>query len=85
MGRALVKTEYYSMVFLLIFTGCAVTSKEANQITQDKNDSASELLNRAKIQLEQEGYIKHVQGNFLGDIPIDLPYSSKLPALFFRI
>gem|GEM_PF-1024850 len=84
MGRTQVKTECYSMVFLLFLTGCAVTPKEAKQITQEKNDAASELLNRAKIQLEQEGYIKHVQGNFLGDIPIDLPYSSKLPALFFQ-
>ena len=83
-GRQHVKTKFYGLVFMVLISGCAVTPQEVNQITQEKKDIAADLLHQAKFQLEQEGFMKHVQGNFLGDTPIDLPYSSKLPPLFFQ-
>ena len=77
-------TKYVLGAFLLSLAGCAVTPREANEITQEKKNKAADLLNQAKVQLQQEGFMTHVRGNFLGDIPIDLPYSSKLPPIFFQ-
>lgn len=65
--------------------GCAVSSRELTELREAKTGSAKEGIETAKKQLRQEGSITHINGNYLGDTPIEMPYAAKLPATFFEL
>jgi hypothetical protein len=68
----------------IVLQSCAITSKEANTTIENKTQSAVAYLESSRTQQKQENLLSFVDANFVGDTPIDLPYYTSLPSLFFE-
>jgi type IVB pilus formation R64 PilN family outer membrane protein len=73
-----------SIVSLGLLGGCAVSPKEINQAKEKVTQEAEQALRTAKTQLQREARLTRINGNYLGDAPIDLPYAAGLPSVFFK-
>lgn len=71
-------------VWAAFLTSCAVTPNEIKSETDKKVQVSTEKLQDTKIQQVQERRMTLVDGNFIGDVPIDIPYASTLPEIFFQ-
>jgi type IVB pilus formation R64 PilN family outer membrane protein len=69
---------------VLYLGGCAVTPKEVEAITQEKVQTSNQKLLDAQSQQKQEVRMTRVDGNYIGDTPIELPYAASLPEPFFQ-
>jgi hypothetical protein len=69
---------------VLLLQACAIPFKQADQVTAAQTQTAKLLLENSSKQQKQERLLSIVEGNFLGDRPIELPYYSKLPNIFFE-
>jgi len=64
--------------------GCSITSKQAEKAIADQTQLAKSYLESSNTQQKQERLLSLVNANFMGDAPIELPYYSKLPSIFFE-
>jgi hypothetical protein len=78
------KKAYLLSWFVLSMQSCAVSHKEADLIINDKTIAAKSYLEDSTSQLKQDRLLSMVNTNFIGDTPIELPYYSKLPRIFFE-
>lgn len=67
-----------------LLTACAITPAEIKSEADRKVQASTQKLQDAKTQQVQERRMTRVHGNFLGDVPIDIPYASSLPEVFFQ-
>lgn len=68
----------------LLLTACAVTPAEIKSETEKTVQASTQKIQDSKIQQVQERRMTLVDGNFIGDVPIDIPYASSLPEVFFK-
>ena len=73
-----------SAICAVLLSACAVTPSQVNQAKEKVTQEAEQVLHLAKKQLKRESRMTYVQGNYLGDVPIDLPYAAGLPSAFFE-
>ena len=78
------RLAFLALFLMALLEGCAIGFKEAEKAIQVKNESANTYLERSTLQQKQERLLSKVDGNFLGDSPIELPHYSKLPYVFFE-
>ena len=64
--------------------GCSITSKQAEKAIADQTQLAKSYLESSNTQQKQERLLSLVNAYFMGDAPIELPYYSKLPSIFFE-
>lgn len=69
---------------LAALTGCAVSPSDVSGMRATKQTDAEALIAKAGAQRKQESPMVRIDGNFVGDLPIDLPYAAKLPPVFFE-
>ncbi len=79
----------YSQIYLgvlasLALAGCAVSYSDVADMREAKTKASEAQLKRSNTQLKQESSLTRMSGNFLGDTPIDMPYASTLPPIFFE-
>lgn len=65
-------------------TSCALTPAEIKSETDKKVQASTQKLQDTKIQQVQERRMTLVDGNFIGDVPMEIPYASSLPEIFFK-
>ena len=75
---------YVLSIGALILQSCAISSNEASKTIEGNALSARTYLEVAKTQQKQESLLSFVDANFVGDSPIDLPYYTSLPSIFFE-
>ncbi len=69
----------------LALSGCAVSPADIEAAKAQKSQDIGVAMADAKTKLKQEPRMTFVQGNYLGDTPIDLPYAARLPESFFEM
>lgn len=69
---------------LAALTGCAVSPSDISSMRDSKEAAADALMSKSATQRKQEPPMARIDGNFVGDLPIDLPYAAKLPPIFFE-
>ena len=75
----------YPVLILGITSGCAVSPQEVNKSKNEISSAADQALLTNKSQLKRERKLSYIDGNYLGDTPIELPYAASLPPQFFNI
>ena len=71
-------------VAISLLAGCAVSPKDISDMRDKKTVTSEAQMARAAIQQKQESSLTKINGNYLGDMPIDLPYAATLPTVFFE-
>ena len=69
----------------LAVAGCAVSPADIEAAKTQKTQTIQDAMVDSKAKLRQESRMTFVQGNYLGDSPIDLPYAARLPESFFEM
>jgi len=80
------KSSIYFLSFSAVFWihGCAISPKQAENAISKQTSDAKAYLESSSTQQKQERLLTLVDANFMGDAPIELPYYSKLPSIFFE-
>lgn len=67
-----------------LLAGCAVSHQEVMTASKEKTEVSQSQMEKAKTQLKQESRLTYMKSNFIGDVPIELPYAASLPPVFFE-
>lgn len=78
--------KLHAAVFCAIaqLAGCAVTQSDVVNAAKQKTEVSQNQIEKSKTQLKQESRVTFMRNNFIGDIPIELPYAASLPPVFFE-
>lgn len=80
----MVKLHAAVLCVITLLAGCAVTHSDVVTAAKQKTEVSQHQIEKSKTQLKQESRVTYMKNNFIGDVPIELPYAASLPPVFFE-